>query len=102
MNIVAAITLKLPGHISLDDIDNVVDKVRELALPVLSGDKRSILIEWSEPVESVPDEGSKFTGHWFLRGQAEDTKEEVESMGLDVWFPDLDEPGVVTFFPRAS
>lgn len=74
----AEITVKIPGSMSLDDRDALVEKVRETAFPDLSPDGRVLRIEWSGENE------------WDLRGLAEGTLEEVETefgelRGLSDW-----------------
>lgn len=76
---VASVSITLPGSLSLDGQDNVVEKVRETALPILQG--RRLTIQWKAP------------NQWLLRGLVEETIAEVESMGYGIEFPERDLDG---------
>lgn len=82
----ASVSINLPGSLSLDGQDEVMEKVRETAFPILQG--RRLTIQWGADTQ------------WLLRGLVEATINEVESMGYGIEFPerDLDEPGVYTLW----
>jgi hypothetical protein len=63
----ASVALDIPGHLTLDDRDSLVEKVRETALPMLSNDGRRLVILWGAESE------------WDLRGLVGDTLYEIES-----------------------
>lgn len=60
------IVTKLPGWLSLDELDNLVETVRESARPVLTG--RVLTITWRAESE------------WELRGLFDQTLAEVASL----------------------
>jgi len=62
-----AVTTKLPGHLSLDDRDTLVERVRETAFPSLAPDGRTLNVEWTAETE------------WVLRGMVEETMEIIDS-----------------------
>ena len=63
----ASVRLDLPGWLTLDSKDDLVEKVRESALPIESQDGRSVAVQWTADNE------------WDLRGAVQETLDEVES-----------------------
>jgi hypothetical protein len=71
----AAIVIRFPGDISLDERDDLIETVRQYALPIVSD--RNLLIEWEAESQ------------WDLRGLVENTIYEVEAnFARDGLFPD--------------
>jgi len=72
----ASVRLDLPGSITLDEVDTLLERLREHAGAWLSQDGRSIGIQWNEANE------------WALRGVVEATIAETEANNPAVEFPD--------------
>lgn len=75
----AAVLVNIPGWNTLNDRDELVEKVRETAYPQPGANNRDLLITWQE--EDL----------WKLRGLVESTIDAVESGGYGILFPDRDE-----------
>jgi len=64
----ASVRLTLPGHLTLDDRESLIEMVRGTAAPFPDGDTKTLAVQWQG-----------YANEWDLRGAVEETLAELES-----------------------